>query len=612
MKLRLFIVLFAFCALFSGCHKPDLEPSALPVSPLHDTLASIDSLMWHQPDSAFAVLQRFAESLKMDSLDTFDRNYCQLLMSELLYQNENEQSNRAELLKAVGYFDSLANTRSMNLQQNAFLVARAHYTDGIGYTEQDSLIAACREYLCALETIETHFSSDEIASQVPTPHVPRLLSQAYSRLSKLFSDQYMREPSAVCCKRALVFDSVAPGGPFDRSKLLLRLGLQYNVLAQFDSARYCFDEALRQLPDTNNIVYRNIMAEKALLYYSMEQVDLALNCLKRLAPQEERESERVTDHLFIGSIYYAEDQFDSALVYLVPVYENTEDANQKRGTAQFLRDIYQRRGDTLTANQYVLPPTEEDVVGEVKTKTDVSRLSNMFQNFLNWERDRAKTERQETARLRRNKLIALSCTILVLAALAAWLLHKRKMKQQRNAASQKMEAERQAHQLQQSALSGRLKRSNQELRELKDQMQHQANNTLAEQETQVASFHDEPICRLIMERVNEGQFKSKVNYLSYQEYALSREQVTNLREAADRHFGQFTVRLAKAYPDLTKSDLDYCCLYLLDLNDADIAALMQRTYTTVSERSRKLKALFGSEEPLSTILRGMNAEDLFS
>jgi hypothetical protein len=81
-----------------------------------------------------------------------------------------------------------------------------------------------------------------------------------------------------------------------------------------------------------------------------------------------------------------------------------------------------------------------------------------------------------------------------------------------------------------------------------------------------------------------------------------------LREAADRHFGQFTSRLVKAYPDLTKGDLDYCCLYLLGLSDADISALMQRAYTTVNDRGRKMKAIFGTEEPLSTTLRSFAEE----
>ena len=62
---------------------------------------------------------------------------------------------------------------------------------------------------------------------------------------------------------------------------------------------------------------------------------------------------------------------------------------------------------------------------------------------------------------------------------------------------------------------------------------------------------------------------------------------------------------AKAYPELTKVDLDYCCLYLLGLTDADIAALMQRAYNTVNERSSKLKRIFGCNNGISATLNAI-------
>ena len=221
-------------------------------------------------------------------------------------------------------------------------------------------------------------------------------------------------------------------------------------------------------------------------------------------------------------------------------------------------------------------------------------------------------------------MIVAVCVLVVVAALLAWLFYRRKMQQQRDEASQqmeavqearrmesqRMEAEREAHRLEKASMSGRLKRSNQELRELKDQMRQQVGNGAPKQEAQAVSFNDEPICRLIMERVNEGQFKAQMDCKLYQDYALGKEQVMALREAADRHFNQFTVRLAKAYPTLTKGDLDYCCLYLLGLSDADISALMQRAYATVSERSRKIKTVFGAEEPLSVALMSFANESV--
>jgi hypothetical protein len=163
--------------------------------------------------------------------------------------------------------------------------------------------------------------------------------------------------------------------------------------------------------------------------------------------------------------------------------------------------------------------------------------------------------------------------------------------------------------MEKKALSSRLKKSNEILRELQDQIKKQDRNSL-KPETSADTFVDEPICRLILERVSVGQFKSKVDYLEYKSYALSKQQLIDLRVAVDQHFDKFTIRLKKAYPQLTNGDLDYCCLYLLGLTDADIAALMQRTYSTVSDRSRKLKTVFESPDTLSVTLHCIANEEI--
>jgi hypothetical protein len=58
--------------------------------------------MWQQPDSALAVMMEFAASPEADSLDAFEGHYCQVLIAELLFKNDYAQSNREEVLKAVG------------------------------------------------------------------------------------------------------------------------------------------------------------------------------------------------------------------------------------------------------------------------------------------------------------------------------------------------------------------------------------------------------------------------------------------------------------------------------------------------------------------------------
>ena len=628
MSLMVGLAMLVACSQQTKVEVPEpvvAEPCRSVEGPTYE-LSQIDTLMWHHPDSAFAVLMEFAASPKADSMDVFEGHYCQVLIAELLFKNDYGQSNREEVLKAVAYFDSLnfilndtptpksliagadplSPTRNDNI---VFLSARAHYMNGVGFYERDSVVAACGEYLKALEIVETHFPNVETVCtpSLPIAHLPRFMALTYGRLGELFDNQFMQN-AIYCYKKALVFNIIEPTSPTGMVNLLSSLGREYHFFSQMDSAEYYYNEAWKYVSDTNHLTYRNLFSQQALLnYYLGKGVEPAVNDLRYMMAKSQSEDEKLTRFATIGHIYYEAQNYDSALFYLIQVFENKDDASLKWDAAEKLRSIYQSRGDTLKVTQYAIFQAE-NAVSEVESNYQVSQLNELFQQHLQWEQERAEAERQQAARLRKNRMIVVVCVLVAVAALLAWLLIRRRMKQQRDAASQQMEAVQEAHRLEKASMSGRLKRSNQELRELKDQMRQQAGNGAPKQEAQAVSFTDEPICRLIMERVNEGQFKAQMDCKLYQDYALGKEQVMALREAADRHYNQFTSRLAKAYPELTRGDLDYCCLYLLGLSDADISALMQRAYNTVSERSRKLKGVFGSDEPLSVTLRGFASE----
>ena len=155
MKWCLHIVSFLVgLAMLVACTQPTkVEVPEFVEGPTKE-LATIDRLMWHQPDSALAVMMEFAGSPEADSLNEFEGHYCQVLIAELLFKNDYGQSNREEVLKAVHYFDSIvrmdgadardkADARGASLQRDAFLAARAHYMNGVGYYERDSVVAAC-------------------------------------------------------------------------------------------------------------------------------------------------------------------------------------------------------------------------------------------------------------------------------------------------------------------------------------------------------------------------------------------------------------------------------------------------------------------------------------
>ena len=565
-------------------------------------MSQIDTIMWYQPDSALAVMMEFAGSDEADSLDVFEGHYCQVLVAELLFKNDYGQSNREEVLKAVGYFDSIvgmdvADARCASLQMDAFLAARAHYMNGVGYYEQGDLVNACAEYLNTLPIMESHFAKNELVGKKA-----RFMALTYNRLLDLFEAQLMPEPAIYCARQSLVYTQIAPTSLNAKANILYQIGLQHDILREKDSAVFYYEAALNALHDRNTIVYRDLMASRALFdYCDLQDTIKALDSLKSMVAQAESESERITRYSTIGYVYNDAGQLDSAKVYKELVFEFAEKAIDKKLAAKTLHDIAISEGDTLKANQYA-QFLIEDVAAAAENQAQVSKLNDLFQNYLQ--------EKQEAASLReRRKAVRLTLMVLVPLLLAIGLAvaivmrrrHRKRLAVQEADALRRLEEERQSHRMEQAALSGRLKRSNETLRELQDQVRQQ-NETTPKPETQAASFAEEPICRLIMERVNEGQFKSQMDCTVYKDYALGKEQLTALREAADRHFGQFTSRLAKAYPDLTRGDLDYCCLYLLGLSDADIAALMQKAYPTVSHRARKMKAIFKSESPLPTTL----------
>ena len=660
------ILLLLLC-LFTACNSKKQVPE--PVEGPFKELSVIDSLMWRQPDSAFVLLQGFVDSPESEELDTFDGHYCQLLISELLYKNDCKQTNREDLLHAVSYFDSLIfllndtphaswrhcglDPHSPNRNDNlAFLNSRAHYINGVGYYENDSLVQACTEYLKALEVMEEHFEEKELVGKKA-----QFMAYIYNRLGDMFEEQLLAEPAITCYKQSLLYCKREPTSIYGIPVLLYNLGIQYDIANMKDSAAFYYDEALANMPDFENIHYRDLMVNKIVFaFYNLEySTDSIIESLKYYVTLSADEGERTTRLLTLGNILFEAQQYDSSRVYLETIFEQQEDITSKLMAAESLSSIYQMEGNSVKVQKYA-SFLAGFTMSEIEKKKDVSKMNEMFKDYLTKKQEKQAEGKRNMAIKKVIKIIipiavVIALVIILFAKFSSKKLlkeqqaeadrmlgeteqqHKEELRQ-RHAEAEKLleekekhhqqeieakeaqakkeleerdkkhakviEAERQTHRMEQAAMSGRLKRSNQELRELKGQIKQM--DDLATKTETATSFNEEPICRLIMERVHDGQFKSKIDCELYKSYALDKQQLLDLRMAADRHFSQFTLRLRKAYPKLTNIDIDYCCLYLLSLTHADVSALMQRAYNTVVERDGKIHKIIGSEKPLPITL----------
>ena len=629
--------------LLSGCGRrevPQLEGQDS--SEAYAVLVEIDSLMWCQPDSALAVLLDFAASPAADSLDAFNGHYTQLLASELLYKNYYQQSNRDELRQAVAYFDSLMmlsethgvspranphtqrrhcglDPQSLTWDNIIFLDARAHYINGVGFYERDSVVEACAEYLEALETMEEQFQDKDLVGRKA-----QFMTYTYNRLGDMFEEQLLSDPAIVCYKQALLFCRREPTSKYGISVVLYHLGIQFDIANQKDSAVFYYDEALANMPDYDNIHYRDIFASKALLSYNRGLCpDSVIKGLKHVISLSTDENERTARFLTLGSILFEDKQYDSARLYLETIFEQQEDISSKILAAENLSSIYQIKGDSIKALQYS-SYLANFTMAEIEKKADVSKLNELFQNYLLQKQEQKATQEKHKAVLRTVKILV-PIALVIAFAIVVMIRRRskislakqeaeaqREMEKRAKQHEKALEAEQQAHRMEQAALSGRLKRSNEKLRDVSKQLEETlARNSFLETEASddYSAYINAPICLYIVNLVHKEQFKSKMDYLVYKDDALGKEQLLALRDAAEKHLARFNSQIRKRFPNLTDNDMDYCYLFLLGLGEADISALMQRAYTTVCDRSRKISRIIGASDSLYQTLRNMLYEN---
>ena len=631
-----------------------------------EALEGIDSLMWKQPDSALTVMLEFAASPEADSLDEFEGHYCQMLISELLYKNDYGQSNREDLLKAVDYFDSIvaadgnktdgrkADPRGVSLQKrDAFLDVRAHYINGVGYYENGDVVNACAEYLKALEIIDTHFPHVE---SLQPKHLPRFLSYTYNRLMELFSTQYMMDPAIECGEKSLMFCKIEPTSPVGISSILCQLGKQYAMMHETDKARQYYEQALENIPNTDNQVFRNIVSSKALNDYdSGVAAESALDELFFALKYSDTEKERLRRYMAIGGIFFYEGNYDSALFYLEPVFVNNE-AGLQAVAADYLRIIYDSIGNREQSDAYMRFLTNNKKAEEVREKSLRKTIGIIVpiaivialavfivvklrsKHLLKQQQEKAdrmlgETEQEhekelrlwqaeadktleETKRKYEEELEQLKTETeqqleKVEMKHQQWMAkakerHEKELREQKDKSDkeiekikkrhkEELETERLAYQKEQEALRQSLRQRETQVNILETALTQQRD----ESERQREAFLKEPICQHIHDLLHGKHITTRDTSFKHETIALKEEDFKQLKDAVERHYKGFDNALLSRSPSLRHTDLALCHLYLIGLGESDIAALRSRTYSGVRKHGESLQEKLGLDESVT-------------
>ena len=532
-----------------------------------DNLLQIDSMMQHDADSALQMLMSFRAERGISY--EFNDNYHSLLLSEAFYKTYNPQLNRycsetchgASLQDAMRYFDSLA-FRYPDNDDITMLSARAHYMNGVGFYENDSIVEACKEYLHTLEIMEDHFDEKELVG-----YKAKFMGLTYTRLGELFFDNEVKKASVEMYQTSIKYFEKVDG--FCLANPIRSLALAFALNDQTDSAVFCYREAIDLAKKHNkHSVLGKCLSELAPIYYDLGYKDSAF-IMARESMRIPSNAEILLIRYFVyGEMLTKECQYDSAIYYLDKSI-NSDNLATKTVSAELLMKCHMALGDTVKIQYY------KSVYGEKLDEyryvmTNENDLSSIYESYKH-----EKLQKEHIKNIRR-RIVSLIIVSLFLISIVIWtliLIRKRIISIKKKSQDD-------------------IERKNKALVEMKRKIE--AN-----------PFMSEPICKSILETANKQQFKSRVPFSAYIEYALSKEQLLALKDAMDRHYDNFSQWICKEYPELTNDDIDYLCLYHLGLKDTDIFALMQRAYPTIGERSRKLKRIFNSDEPLHTIIKNI-------
>ena len=548
---------YLFIALILvGCGKStDANDPRLAID---DNLIHIDSLMQQDPDSALQVLL----SCHYEG-NEFNEKYHSLLLSEVFYKTGMPLTNKAELQCTMLYFDSLYTCHQAN-DDFALYSARAHYMNGVGYYENDSVVDACKEYLKTLMIMESHFDIDKL-----TDNEAKFMGLTYTRLGELFSYYGTTQATIDSYKNALIYFSKVEN--YSLANTYRRIAGSYRFDNNNDSALYYYRKAINLAKKQNKMsVYSNALSESAYVYYELDYTDSAFMMIREALQLPVSEDRRLAQYFTYGLLLANENQYDSAIFYLEKSIERNYYVTQTV-SAEILMNCYEALGDTAKMLYY---------------KTLYGNNFTQYRNTSAIETDLAKTyadykhlkSQRELIKIikQRNIRIIIISILIIITIIGVVIIIRKKIFDVK-------------------------KKSKDDIEE-KDK-------ALAKMKRKIEAnpFVSEPICKTILEVVDTQQFKSKVHFSTYKEFALDKNQLLMLREAVDRHYNNFTQTLSNRYPELTIDDIDYCCLYLLGLKDADISALMQRAYPTVCQRSRKLKRIFNSNESLQTTIASITS-----
>lgn len=554
------------------------------------------------PDSALTLMQRIADTMDMNVLGrrpSFLLSEYQVLHTEILYKNRSLKNEDTVALAAFRFYDSvMPGTAGYDFPEDLyFQKARSYYFKAVveeRITKQH--IQAFSDYLNALWVMDGLIGNRRVfppASKTKAEYA-HFTGLIYDRLAWFLYTYDAWDTSLECleksseCYELERFDLGVASNFELMGDVMLAQGDRSGAMDYYKSS-----DSIHELLQTDNIYQHfSSLIHKAIDLYNDGEKEMTLDLLRHALAMSDKPSLKRQVHFSLGYFFFEDQEYDSALFH----YERSYPLLPRQNIKSYCRIIKSANvlGDSLKAAHYG-EMLSDIYMNQVARSGDKNRMVVLYDAFKSNEKD----VRQKDIWLFVIWTVAMALLILGVVIL---ILERRRRHHKREI----QERERVEAQLlnEIEATKNDTQQKEEKIKALQSKLDRVISNPDFQNlpfDKKLQTLYELPISKRVL-KVKDVNVKA---FASYPELVLSDNHLTMLVNAVDAVFPKFSVRIIERYPRLKRSDVIYCCMYILGVSEVEAAALTGKTYQAVWTRSVKLHEIFDNKSNLQFVLHDM-------
>ena len=530
----------------------------------------------YKPDSAYTLLKEIPNPQQYPEKER--ARWC-LLMTQAIDKTYRTHTSDSLIRFAVNYYEKVNDLSKL---------PTAFYTLGRVQRDLKDNEHAVNSFLKALDLAK---GSDDY----------KLQYLAASQLGHVYAYSRFIDEALKTYQQALYFAEQG-NDSINLSYVKSFLGRVYGLQKDWNRSIEFYQKAISIAQQTSYIpALRLGLNELAAIYKCCEKYQEAADCLEQLIslgddPLSGMEGAAV--YLNLGDLYRLSENYDSAIPYLEKALQ-TKNLYTKRSAYQCFYYVYTGQRNYQKAVEYNNLFWEcNDSIQKVENRKAVIAVEAKYKH------EKLLTEKQQLE-LKQSKLIFWGSSLLLVAIIIILLVYMDKKRitirlfeQLHAIRSQIAENKRTIVSYQEQIDSLSLRQSDyDDLQQEKASLEQEVSNLL-EQNEKLNSQKSQILVRLnqkdeeikqyeeiIKQRENTPDIFTRIK----QAHTIEEKEWPELIARTDALHQQFFERLRKAFPQLTETDLQLCCLIRLGYDKKEQKSLLKITNDSLEKRKQRLK-----------------------